>query len=270
MRRSWGWLGSAVLVALALWMLATCAYLGGLWPQRLSVTVETPSGWRLTRIDGREVDEALPAHAAKYLGFRSDGQEVACRLEVSNGTAHARCRVGAWNIGGFQTGHQALLRAVDSLDGSLWLIGGSVVTAHPAVPGRVWFGCDCWGRKELRIDGLVSERANAHAHSTPADKAWHDIAGDRWTLSYLADAGTAVHLSERGSSTETIVRCDDAGFASGTLAVDGGQPQPRSLEGPVNVAGRELELGLVGRDGRRAQVRLKRQGDLQLTRRVSQ
>jgi hypothetical protein len=263
-------LGIAVLAALASLALATCAYFVGFWPQRLAVTVEGPAGWRLTRIDDREVDEPLPARASKYLGFRPDGQDVTCRLEVANGAARARCRVRAWNVGGFITGHQALPRGVESLDGSLWLIGDWAVTAHPAVPGRVWFGCDSWGRNELRIDGLVSEHTNAHAHSTSADDAWHEVAGGGWTLSYLADAGTSVRLAEWGSPTETIVRCDDAGFASGTLAVDGARPQPLALDRPVKVAGREFELGLDGRDGRRAQVRLKRQGDLRLTLRVSQ
>ncbi|MEO6596090.1 MAG: hypothetical protein ABIP94_15180 [Planctomycetota bacterium] len=83
-------------------------------------------------------------------------------------------------------------------------------------------------------------------------------------------AGTAVYLAEWGSPTETIVRCDDAGFSSGTLAVDGALPQSLALDRPVQVASRELELGLEGSDGRRVRVRLKRQGNLRLTLRVSQ
>jgi hypothetical protein len=263
-------LSVAVLVALALVALAVCAYFIGFWPQRLAVTVEGPPGWRLTRIDDCGVDEILPARASKYLGLRPNGQEVTCRLEVANGAARARCRVRGWNIGGFITGHQALPRGVESLDGSLWLISDWAVTAHPAAPGRVWFGCQSWGRKELRIDGLAGEFVSIHAHSTPADSAWHGVVSDCWALSYLADAGTVVHLAEWGSPTDTIIRCDDAGFSSGTLAVDGAQPEPLALDRPVTVGGRELELRLEGSNGRRARVRLSRQSELLLTLRVSQ
>ncbi len=257
------------LVALATLTLTTCAYFGGLWPQRLAVTVRGPAGWQLTRIDNHEVDEPLPARASKYLGFRPDGQDVACQVEVANGTSHARCRVRAWNIGGFKTGHQALPRGVESLDGSLWLIGDWAVTAHPPVPGRVWFGCDSWGRTELQVDGLASEPSSAHAHSMLADNTRHDISGRGWTLSYVADAGTVVHLAEWGSPAQTIVRCDDAGFSSGTFAVDGAQPQPIALDKPMTVAGREVALDLQSSDGHRAQVRLTRLVDLQLTLRIT-
>ena len=269
MDKWWRVLRIVVLLALASLPLTTCAYFIGLWPQRLAVIVRGPAGWQLTRIDNHEVDESLPARASKYLGFRPDGQEVACRIEVANGASRARCRVRAWNIGGFKTGHQALPRGVESLDGSLWLIGDRAVTAYPSVPGRVWFGCDSWGRTELQVDGLVSESSSAHAHSTPADNALHNISSRGWTLSYLADAGTAVHLAEWGSPTQTIVRCDDAGFSSGTFAVDGAQPQPLALDKPMAVAGREVALDLLSRDGKRAQVRLTRLGDLQLTLRIT-
>ncbi len=109
-----------------------------------------------------------------------------------------------------------------------------------------------------------------HAHSTPADNTWRTIASDDWTLSYLADAGTAIHLGEWGSPTETIVRCDEAGFASGTLALDGAPPQPLALHEPVQVAARRFALELHNAEGRRAQVRFERLGDLMLTPRVSQ
>jgi hypothetical protein len=118
-----------VLLVLALLPLTTCAYFIGLWPQRLVVTVRGPEGWQLTRIDHHEVDESLPARASRFLGFRPDGQEVACRFEVANGALSARCRVRAWNIGGFKTGHRALPRGVESLDGS------ATSSSHRGSPG---------------------------------------------------------------------------------------------------------------------------------------
>jgi hypothetical protein len=128
------------LAALATLTLTTCAYFGGLWPQRLVVTVRGPAGWQLTRIDDHEVDEPLPARASKYLGFRPDGQDVACQIEVANGTSHARCRVRAWNIGGFKTGHQALPRGVESLRGGALSCKSMVWQASPQVPmlTRCW------------------------------------------------------------------------------------------------------------------------------------
>jgi hypothetical protein len=263
------WVGVIILVAAASLLVTTCAYLGGCWPQRLAVTVEGPAGWRLVRIDDSERDEALPARASKYLGFRPGGEEVAHRFEVSNGPERARCRIRAWNVGGFKTGHRAIPRAVESLDGSLWLIDNWALMAHPAVPGCVWFGAESWAGDELQVDGVLTARKDVHAHSLPSDGAWHEVIGRGWTLSYLADAGTSVHVAEWGSPRETIIRCDEAGFATGTLAIDRASPQPLLLDGSLKVDGLEFELRLNCRDGGKAQVRLKRQGDLRLTLRVS-
>lgn len=263
-------LGTASLVAFVTLPLAVCAYFVGLWPQRLDVTVEGPAGWGLTRVDTRVVASPLPAACSKSLGLLPDGRDVACTLEVAHGAERARGRVRAWNGGGFKTGHRALHHGVESLDGSLWLLGDAAVTVHPAAPGRVWFGCNAWGRTALRIDGAPSESLRAHAHSTPAVNTWRTIASDDWTLSYLADAGTAIHLGEWGSPTETIVRCDEAGFTSGTLVLDGAPPQPLALHAPAPVAARKFALELHNADGRRAQVRFERWSDLRLTLRISQ
>lgn len=81
-------------------------------------------------------------------------------------------------------------------------------------------------------------------------------------MTFLADAGTVVHVAEWPEPKGVLVRCDDAGFRSGTLAVDGGAPFPAALERPVEVVGRQFELRLEAADGSRAWVRLtlERQG----------
>ena len=191
------------------------------------------------------------------LGFRPDGELVAARLEAGAGSERSRCRVRAWNVGGFKTGHQALPRAVESLDGSLWLLGDWKLTVHPAVAGHAWFGCETNGRKTLAIDGATSEHTNAHAASLPADgRASHTIDGGGWKLTFLADAGTVVHVAEWPEPKGALIHCDDAGFSSGTLAIDGSAPSPIALHRPVEVAGRQFELQLKAADGSSAQVRL--------------
>jgi hypothetical protein len=257
-----------LFAVLASVLLGPCAYFQGLWPQRLNVMVEGPASWRLVRVGQSTCNEALPSLASKYLSMWPTGEEVTADLEVSHGGERARCRVRALNHGGFITGHQALPRAAESLDGSLWSMGDFCVTVHPAVPGHVWFGCDSWGRTVLQVDGSPRERTDAHAYSLPGDTSWHEVVADNWTLSFLADAGTAVHVREWGSPRETLLRCDEAGFKAGTLAVDGAPPRPIAIDRTVRVEGKEFELRLEAGDGHRAHVRFKT-GDLSATIRVS-
>lgn len=246
-----------VLAALASLVLGPCAYFGGLWPHRISVAVEGPASWRLVRVDDRVCDDLLPARVSKFLGMVASGRDVSCEVEVSNGVDQARCRFRAMDNGGFITSHQAWPSGVDSLDDSLWLHDDWTLKMQPPVPGHVWFGCETNGRRTLKVDGAESEFTNAHAHSLLADgRFWHRIESGAWDSSFLADAGTVVHVAEWPKSKGAMIRCDNSGFSSGTLAIDGAAPVPLALGNPIEVPGREFELLLEAPDGARARVRL--------------
>jgi hypothetical protein len=110
----------------------------------------------------------------------------------------------------------------------------------------------------LTIDGELTENTNAHAHSLAADgQSWHLIEGRGWVLRFLADAGTVVHIGEWPRPQGAVIRCDDAGFSSGTIAVDGGPAAPTELGSPIEIAQRQFELRLEAQDGSRAFVDLR-------------
>jgi hypothetical protein len=263
------------LVVAATVVLGPCAYLEGLWPQHLEFTVEGPPSWRLVRIDGRACDDALPEEVSKDLGIGATWREVDCKVEISDGVDRARARVRALDMGCYLSGHTAAMTGIDSLDGSLWLKTWLrtdwAVTATPAVAGRVWFGSEAWAPRTIRVDGSAGEEPSERPFSTSlSEGVEHTLESEDWKLTLVADAGTVVHLSEWGSPERTVLRCDESGFATATLSVDEEPARPIDLSQPMEFGPLVvLDLRLESADGRRAQVRLLRRRELQLTLRVS-
>ena len=178
-----------------------------------------------------------------------------------------------YTCGGYLVGHQALVCGVECRDGSLWQwSGGDVVTVLAPIDGHSWFGYGLWMKSALTVDGVEQPVAEDGAVSLRAEHTGpHRIAASDWSMEIEVDAGSVVRISERGRPGDHLtLSTDDSGFASGSVALDGGDAQPLVLDGVQQPWRAEsIDIRLLSKGGHEARVKVARKDGPSLMLRVS-